>query len=200
MTGAALWFGIYASLMQRVDRDGFWTQERGGFANHENDYSISALISYEWRAGSLIVADLGRFSQFIAFTRDDANYDANSATGCAGECLPTTWGYNYQSAQLAAFARSYSFDDGFFLRIGGGVKRTTWTHVRHESADGSQSKTFSDRFTQTEYSLAPIAGAGYSFGDWRIVGQWIGEAYRFRSAGYVCCPPSRDVYQIGVEK
>ncbi len=188
-----LLIGIYLSFMPRDQRDGWWRQRH--FSNHENNYSAAVSILYRFDHSQIIVADLGRFSQFLAFTRDDANYNRDSESGCNGDCLPTTWGYNYQSAQLAAYLK----DRGWF-RFGAGIKRTTWTHVRHESEDGDYVKSFSYKFTQTEYSVAPVLGVAYPAGGWRIVGQWVGDMYRVRSGDYICCPPSRDSFQIGFEK
>jgi len=87
----------------------------------------------------------------------------------------------------------------FALIYGAGLKRTTWQHIRHESSDGDRAKKFSWAFEQTEYGIATILGGAYSVGSVDVVAQWIADAYRFEQRGYICCPPPKDVFQIGVE-
>lgn len=190
--------GLYLSFAQRVQRDGWWTHEGGGFDNHENPYSVSVSVGYRIGKVRVSVRDLGRFTQYLAFTADDANYSAASPNGCVGECRPTTWGYNYQSAQMID-ATSRVSRGPFSVIYGAGLKRTTWQHVRHESGDGDRAKKFSWAFEQTEYGIATILGGAYSVGGVDVVAQWIADAHRFEQRGYICCPPSKDVYQIGIE-
>lgn len=195
----AITLGLYLTLMQRVARDNWWTQEGGGFQNHENPWSIGATIGYKIGATSINVHSLGKYSQVLAFTRDDANYNASMTNGCNGDCLPTTWGYNHQRDEMVSVSREWS-SDKFVAIAGAGLKRTTWTHIRHESEDGDYAKRFTWRFTQTHYSVAPVLGVGYVTGSWMAVAQWIGEAYRIEQDGFICCAPARDVYQIGITK
>jgi hypothetical protein len=185
--------------MQRVQRDGWWTHEGGGYDNHENPYSVSLSIGYRLGHARISYRDLGRYSQSVAFGPDDENYDASSPTGCVGDCPPTTWGYNYQEAQIIDATYRVT-RGGASLIYGAGLKRTRWQHLRHNSSDGDYSKKFSDSIDQTEYGISTIIGAAYSFGEFDMIAQWIKDAYRFRQEGYLCCPPSKDVWQIGIER
>lgn len=193
-----LFLALYLTIMPRVDRDGWWTQEGGGFDNHENRWNVTATAGYRFGRARVMLADMGKFSNFLAFTPDDANYDANNANGCSGECLPTVWGYNVQRSQLLGIVGDYG--ESFALRVGAGIKRDEWEHYRHDSSDGQQSKTFSMVLKQTEYNLASVLGVAYRFRGATVVAQYIRNGYRIRQDGYVCCPPSKEAWQVGVER
>lgn len=174
-------FVLHAALafMPRVDRDNWWAQE--GYDNREHSQATHLAFGYRSADVEVRLGYTGSFSNFLAFNKDDASYNR-------GENVPVTWGYNRQSS-INVTAMRYFGNFG----IGADLSRVSWTHARHHSEDGDDSRRFSMNFTQHDYTLGFRVGAYW--GPLEI--EYVQEAMALSRDG-ACCPPSKQSLSIGM--
>jgi hypothetical protein len=175
-------------MLPRLDRDNWWSQERGGFESKEHTRGATIAVGVERDNWQYKFGYTSGYSQFVAFTRDDGNYNSDNANGCNGECLPTTWGYNRQT-EIAATAIRY-FD---WFGVGADIVRVDWTHARHESEDGDYSKRITRTYKTVDYELRGRVSLKYG----PVFLEYSRAAWTIARDG-VCCPPARESFSIGL--
>lgn len=181
---------LYAALtyMPRHDKLGWWSQAPGGFESVEHGRANTVGVGIKSNSNELRVSHTSAYSQFVAYTRDDANYDTAQSNGCRGECLPTTWGYNRQTnTALSALRRAGNFG------LGADLARVDWRHVRHFSEDGDYSRRFTERYHTVDYTL----GVRFLYRYGPLEFGYARDILLLSRSG-VCCPPSKQSFSIGV--
>lgn len=177
----------HLSYFPRQEGDNWWSQERGGFESVEHDWGSTVAGGVLVRQTEYRIGYPSGYSQAVAFTRDDSNYNSRNANGCNGDCLPTTWGYNRQDAVTISAIRYFDY-----VGIGLDLERVDWRHVRYEPESGDYAK----RFTRKYHTIDYVAGLRVAF-VWRWFElEYTRQVYLIDREG-VCCPPSSWTVSVG---